>query len=55
MTVNEVAKKLKVTPRRVRVLILEGRIDAKKMGRDWLITDYSRVLKRVAGNPHHTK
>lgn len=38
MTINEVAEKWGVTPRRIRVLCTTGRIDgATKFGREWAI------------------
>lgn len=54
-TVEEVAVKLKISPRRVRALIGAERIKAKKFAKVWLITDYSNALNRKAGNPHHKK
>lgn len=45
ITVQQAAKKLKVTPRRVRVLCGQGRIaGAEKIGRDWLLPDKPVVI-----------
>lgn len=38
MTINEVAKKWEVTPRRVRAMCANGQIEgAAKLGREWAI------------------
>lgn len=50
MSINEVAEKWGISPRRVRVLCTGGRIkDAAKLGREWAIpTDAERPAdKRV--------
>lgn len=36
LTVKDVAKKLKVTPQYVRKLITEKKIDATRVGKQWL-------------------
>jgi excisionase family DNA binding protein len=38
-TTNEAASELGVTPSRVRQMILEGKLKAKKIGRDLLISE----------------
>lgn len=49
-TVKDVAEELGVTPRRVRQLIEQGRIEgAVKVGRDWMIE--SRTQVAPAGGP----
>jgi excisionase family DNA binding protein len=37
LTVSEVAKMLRITPRRVRDFLLKGRLPAMRVGRTWLI------------------
>ena len=37
ITVSEVAKMLRITPRRVRDFLLKGRLPAMRVGRTWLI------------------
>ncbi len=54
LTTNEAAKILRVTPIRVRQMIREGKIEAKQVGRDYVIEESS--LKSVktygkAGRP----
>ena len=46
-SVSEAANKLGVSPRRVRVLLSEGRIEGKKLGHDWVVLrlDYKRKRK----------
>lgn len=53
MTTSEAAKKLGVTPQRVRAMIEAGRLGATKIGRDWLITevDLDAVGDRTPGRP----
>lgn len=41
LTTNEAAKRLRVTPIRVRQLIREGKIAAKQVGRDYVIEESS--------------
>lgn len=45
ITTKEAAKRLGVTPRRIRKLITDKRLPAKRVGRDWLIDP--RGLKAV--------
>lgn len=52
ITVEQAAKQLKISARRVRALIAAGRIKAEKMGRDWIITDVSGAKTRTPGNPN---
>jgi excisionase family DNA binding protein len=53
LTVSEVAKRLSLTPRRVRALIQAKRLPAKKTGRDWQIkeSDLPCVADRKPGRP----
>ena len=50
-SVKEAAAKLKVSERRVRVLLGEGRIKGKKLGHDWVVLslDYKRKRKPKIG------
>jgi hypothetical protein len=43
-SVRDAATKLGVSPRRVRVLLNEGRIEGHKLARDWVVLslDYKR-------------
>lgn len=41
LTTREAAKKLRVTPIRVRQMIREGKIEAKQVGRDYVIEESS--------------
>ena len=38
MTVNDVAKKLKVTPQYVRKLISDGKLEAARIGSQWVVS-----------------
>lgn len=49
-TVNQVAKKLQVTPERVRNMIYDGVLPAEKFGRIWTISEEA-VLQRLATKP----
>ena len=53
MTTTEAAKKLCVTPRRVRALIASGRLRAERIGRDWHImeADLDALGERKPGRP----
>jgi len=53
LTTGEAAESLGVTPQRVRALILAGRLNAQKLGRDWLIApaDLESVRHRPPGRP----
>lgn len=58
LTTNEAAEKLKVTPIRVRQLIREGKLQAERVGRDYVIAE--SALKTVivygkAGRPTQEK
>lgn len=58
LTTNEAAKRLHVTPIRVRQMIREGKIDAKQVGRDYVIEESSlRSVKTYgkAGRPKKTE
>jgi excisionase family DNA binding protein len=49
---QEVASKLGISRRRVQELIKEGVIEARKIGRDWVVTEYSRAQgRRKRGRP----
>ena len=50
LTVEQAAKKLQVTPQRVRNLIYSGALPAEKFGRIWRIPTYAVDL-RIAGKP----
>jgi len=54
-TINTIiaAKALGVTPRRVLALIQSGRLPARKLGRDWIISDrdLKKVMVRKPGRP----
>jgi len=45
-SVKEAAAKLGVSQRRVRVLLNEGRIEGKKLGRDWVVLDLHYERKK---------
>ena len=50
LTVEQAAKRLQVTPQRVRNLIYSGALPAEKFGRIWRIPTYAVDL-RIAGKP----
>ena len=47
LTVNDVAKKLKVTPQYVRKLISDSKLEAVRIGSQWVVSpnDLSRYIK----------
>ncbi len=51
ISTEEAAQRLGVSERRVRALAGEGRMRAKKIGRDWVIDDTMPVERREAGFP----
>ncbi len=53
LSVNEVAKKLNYTVQHTRLLIRQGKIQADKIGRDWLVVNES-VAKYQAENKNIT-
>jgi excisionase family DNA binding protein len=57
LTTSEVAARLKVSLRRVRQLIEEGRLPSQKFGRDHLIkeSDLTLVENRKIGRPPKAK
>jgi excisionase family DNA binding protein len=57
ITTVEAAKRLNVTPSRVRALIQAKRLKAFKYGREWLIDpkDLEAVKNRKVGRPRKTK
>lgn len=56
LTTADAAAKLGVSVRRVRAMIRDGRLPAKKIGRDWLVrqTDLAQVRDRRPGRPPKT-
>lgn len=52
-TTKDAALELGITPTRVRALISAGRLIAKKLGRDWLISAHqlSKIRVRKPGRP----
>ena len=55
LTVPQAAEILGLSPQRVRALCAQGRIPARKIGRDWMI-DEARVLPgNPPGNPNWKK
>jgi len=54
-TVSEAAEYLKISPGRVRQLLIAGRLHGKKFGRDWQITqkalDSKIIQNRKRGRP----
>lgn len=58
LTTNEAAKRLNVTPIRVRQMIREGKIEAKQIGRDYVIEESSLASVKTygkAGRPKQSK
>ncbi len=58
LTTSEAAKKLQVTPIRVRQMIREGKIQAKQVGRDYVIEESSLETVKTygkAGRPKKTE
>lgn len=53
LTTNEVAARLGVTVRRVQAMIKDGRLDAQKLGRDYVVkeSDLESVRERKSGRP----
>ncbi len=49
LTTNEAAKILRVTPIRVRQLIREGKIEARQIGRDYVIEESSLETVKTYG------
>ncbi len=51
-TVKDAARILGISEQRVRKLLAEGRIDGKKLGRDWIVFEltYTRKKKRKGGD-----
>jgi len=57
LTTNEAAKRLRVTPIRVRQMIREGKIAARQIGRDYVIEESSLETVKTygkAGRPKNT-
>lgn len=57
MTTHEAAAVLKLSERRVRAMIQEGRLPARKLGRDHIIRerDLALVAVRKPGRPKEDK
>lgn len=58
LTVKDVAEKLGVSIPRVHQLIQDGRLEANKVGRDWIISSDAltdTVLDRPTGRPPKEK
>jgi len=53
LTTAEAAARLQISARRVQALIAAGRLDAQKIGRDWVIPEYAldAVAERKPGRP----
>lgn len=53
LTTAQAAEKLGVNASRIRQLIIEGRLPAEKLGRDWLIDEKAldQVRDRKPGRP----
>ena len=53
LTTQQASKILGVNPSRIRQFILEGRLPAIKLGRDWIISkdDLGKVANRKIGRP----
>ena len=45
-SVKEAAVELGISDRRVRKLLEEGRLQGKKLGRDWVVLDLNYIRKR---------
>lgn len=58
LTTNEAAKRLQVSPIRIRQMIREGKIEAKQIGRDYVIAESSLESVKTygkAGRPRKTE
>lgn len=55
LTTSEAAKKLRVTPIRVRQMIREGKIEAKQVGRDYVIEESSLESVKTYGRAGRPK
>jgi len=57
MSVNDAAKILGISPRRVRKLIEEGRIEAQKIGQTWVVIkpEYTRKYQYKGGDASQNK
>lgn len=56
-SVNEAAAKLGISPQRVRLLLSQGRIEGKKLGRDWVVLSlgYTRKRRGVKGKANRAQ
>ena len=57
LTTKEAAEMLGVTVRRVQAMIIDGRLEAEKLGRDYVVKESSleSVKERKAGRPKTVK
>jgi excisionase family DNA binding protein len=55
LTTNEAAKRLHVTPIRIRQMIREGKIEAKQVGRDYVIEESSLDSVKTYGKAGRPK
>lgn len=57
LTTKEAAETLGVTVRRVQAMIKDGRLQAEKLGRDYVVkeSDLDAVRERKAGRPKTDK
>ncbi len=50
-SVREASQKIGVNPQRVRAMLGAGRLQGRKVGRAWLVSDPERVRRRPRGRP----
>ncbi len=55
LTTSEAAKRLRVTPIKVRQLIREGKLEAKQIGRDYVIEESSLDSVKTYGKAGRPK
>jgi excisionase family DNA binding protein len=57
LTVSEAAAILRVSPQRLRLLLKQGRLPARRLGRDWAIDarDLAAYSPRPTGRPKGNK
>jgi excisionase family DNA binding protein len=55
LTTSEAAKRLQVTPIRIRQMIREGKIEAKQVGRDYVIAESSLESVKTYGKAGRPK
>jgi hypothetical protein len=49
LTVKQAADRANISPRRVRQLLKESRMAGKKLGRDWVVTDWRWAKNKKSG------